>query len=355
MTGEVVHGGARPAELRALGLRPEDVIDFSASVNPLGPPPAVREALARLDPSAYPDPDCTELREALAAREGVSPAEVFVGNGSVEILHLLAAVSLEPGDAAVVFAPAFGEYEAACRRRGARVTEVRAREEDGFRWNLDAALSALPGARLVFLGNPNNPTGVYLARDEVERILAAAFPGGTAGGLLVLDEAYRSFVEAPWPSTGLARGGRAVLVRSLTKDCGLAGLRLGYCLAAPEVVARLRAAQVTWSVNAAAQAAGLAALADAAHLERSRAAVREAKAYLVGALRDLGLPVTAGAANFLLVRTGRAAEVRRRLLRHGLLVRDCTSFGLRDHVRIGVRTRPECERLVAALAAVLEG
>lgn len=347
MSGDVVHGGLRPAELRALGLRPEEVVDFSASVSPLGPPPGVRAALVRLDPAAYPDPACTDLRQALAARDEVRPDQILVGNGSVELIHLLAQMGLTRGDTAAVFTPAFGEYAAACRRWAGRLVEIPADGRDGFRWRLDTALGPLGRARLVFLGLPNNPTGVYLTRAEVEWI------AGACDGLLALDEAYRPFVERPWDTTELVATGRVILLRSLTKDYGLAGLRVGYAVGPAPLIARLRAAQVSWSVNAAAQAAALAALADPDHLERVRAAVREAKAYLCAALAGLGLPVVAGAANFVLVGTGDAAAVRGRLLSRGLAVRDCTSFGLPDHIRVGVRTRPECERLVAALAEVV--
>jgi histidinol-phosphate aminotransferase len=348
VSGAVVHGGVRPSELRALGVRPEEVIDFSASVSPLGASPTVREALARLDPSAYPDPDCTDLREALATRDGVSSEQILVGNGSVELIHLLAQAYLRLGDEAAVLVPAFGEYAAACRQRTERVREVQADERERFRWRLPEAMAAAAHTRLVFLGNPNNPSGVYLDRREVEAVVHA----GPA--LLAVDEAYRSFVEAPWESRDLIETGRVVLLRSLTKDYGLAGLRLGYCIGPPDLIGRLRARQVSWSVNAAAQAAGLAALADHEHLGRVRTVVREAKTYLCAALADLGLPVMEGAANFVLVKTGGAAEVRLQLLQRGMLVRDCASFGLPAYIRIGMRTRPECARLVVALAEVLE-
>ncbi len=345
---KLTHGGARPSELRALGIHPDAVIDFSASVSPLGPPPVVREALAQLDLAAYPDPDCTHLREALAARDGVSPEQLLVGNGAVELIHLLAQAYLRPSDAAAIFAPAFGEYRAACRRQAARMREVRAEEDDDFTWRLAEALDQLGPARLIFLGNPNNPTGSYLDRHEVTAISRAG------DGLLVLDEAYRSFVDAPWESTSLVETAQVVLLRSLTKDYGLAGLRLGYAIGPVDIIRRLRTEQVSWSVNAAAQAAGLAALADPEYLEHVRRVVREAKASLCAALVELGLTVVAGVANFVLVKVGNAREVRLRLLRQGILVRDCTSFGLPTHIRIGVRTQPECERLVVTLAGVLE-
>lgn len=346
-----VHGGLREAEARTLGLDPGEVLDFSASVNPLGASPRVREALACLDPSAYPDPDCAALRDALARLHGVPAGRILVGNGSTELVHLVPRALAQPGDRAVVFAPTFGEYEAACRIAGLKAVEVRAGRERDFWWDMEEACHVLSGKEspaLVFLCNPNNPTGVYLDRPAVRRLLDAV-PDAT----LVLDEAYAPFVEAPWPSLDLADGGRVVVLRSMTKDGALAGLRLGYAVAREDIVERLRALQPSWSVNAAAQAAGLAALADAEHLARARAEVRRAVAYLREALRGLGLYVAPSLANFVLAEVGDAPAVRQALLRRGLCVRDCTSFGLPAFIRIGARRLPDCQRLVAALNEVL--
>lgn len=347
---EVVHGGIDREELRAFGLRPEEVIDFSVNVNPLGPPPAVREVLASLDPSTYPDPQCRELRQAVARQLGVGPDNILAGNGSTDLIHVLARALLRPGERCLLFAPTFGEYEAAARLAGARVVAVAARPEEGFCWPLAAVAEAVRRwrPRLAFLCNPNNPTGVYLGREGV-----AAIARLMGDSLLVIDEAFAAFVQEPWDAVEMVGERPLVVLRSLTKDLALAGLRLGYLVASQEVVARVRPFVPTWSVNAAAQAAGLAALADGEHLRRSRAAVAEAKAYLTDALRRLGLAPLPSAANFLLVEVGEAAALRRRLLRRGLCLRDCASFGLPRYVRIAVRTLPECQRLIAALEEAL--
>jgi histidinol-phosphate aminotransferase len=345
-----VHGGLRADELRAYGLDPDAVLDFSASTNPLGPSPRALDRLMRVDYARYPDPACTELREAIAAACGVSPDEVLPGNGATELIHLVVRRFVRPGQRPVAFVPTFGEFARACALVGATPFPWHAGPARGFRWNFRNKPEVLRRVAppLVYLCNPNNPTGVYTAERDV-RGLAEALVGGP----LLLDESYLGFVEAPWDARPLMRGGRVLLLRSMTKDFGLAGLRLGYLLAPPAVVAAVRELQPEWSVNAAAQAAGVAALADREHLERGRQAVREGKAYLVAALGALGLPVQAGAANFLLVEVGDAAAVRVALLRRGLAVRDCTSFGLPRHIRVAVRLRPECERLVAALAEVV--
>lgn len=343
-----VHGSIGPRELAALGL--ESVVDFSASCNPLGASPAVREALRGLDLSRYPDDECGALRRAIGEAVGQAPERIVVGNGSVELIWLLANAYLRPGDTAAVVGPTFGEYARAARIAGAHVAEFRAREEDAFRVRLDDLLAFVrnDAPRVLFLCNPNNPTGAYLRRNAVGRIKETL-----ADGLLVVDEAYLSFVEEPESLLDMV-GDDLVLVRSLTKDHGLAGLRLGYCVGGDRVVEALHKVRPPWSVNAAAQAAGLAALADGEHLARAREAVGEAKAYLTRELGALGLTVVPSAANFLLVRVGQAAAFWAALLRRGYCVRDCTSFGLPAYIRIGVRTLPECRGLLAAIREVVD-
>jgi histidinol-phosphate aminotransferase len=349
-----VHGGPDYAELAALGLSPDEVIDFSANANPYGPSPQVRDALDGVPLDRYPDAQATALRERLAQIHRLTPDHIIVGNGTAELIWLLGMAYLQRGDPAVIVGPTFGEYRAAAGLMGAKVTEYRAPAATDFQPDT-AAIEALiehQRPRLTFLCNPNNPTGVYLAREAVETLAAAC-----GEGLLVVDEAYRAFVAGPWPSEPLLeRGpglspveGNVVLLRSMTKDHALAGLRLGYALASPEVMGALKKVQSSWSVNSAAQAAGLAALSDEAHLQETLPKITEAKAYLVEELTRLGLPVVPSAANFLLVEVGDGPDLRRKLLSHGLLVRDCTSFGLPEHVRIAARRMEECRRLIETL------
>ena len=348
-----VHGGTNIAELRSLGLRPEDMLDFSASINPLGAPPGVSEVLSGVDFTAYPDTECTALREALSARLGASTEQILVGNGSTELIHLAARAFLTSGDKAAIFAPAFGEFEAACQMQGAQVVSIVASEADGFAWDVSEAAMVIAeqAPSMVFLCNPNNPTGRYLGEDEVRHI-ADSLPNDS---LLLLDEAYLPFVDTRWNSLSLLDLGNVALLRSMTKDYALTALRLGYMLAPPEVVAQVRAQQYSWSVNALAQAAGVAALANAQHVSDGRAEVQKAKRYLVGELDALGLRTVPSAANFVLVKAGDARQLRHMLLeRYHFGVRDCASFGLPEHIRIGVRTKEDCKRLVAALRQILE-
>ena len=338
MSTRPTHGGTNIAELRSLRLRPEDVLDFSASINPLGAPPCVAQAMSGVDLAAYPDTECTALREALAERLGVSTAHILVGNGSTELIHLAARAYLDGGDGAVIFAPTFGEFEAACNAQNAEVVGIVARECNGFDWDIANAEEVIAerSPSLAFLCNPNNPTGRYLCEDDVRRI-ADAVP---ADGLLLLDEAYLPFVDARWDSLPLLGLGNVALLRSMTKDYALTGLRLGYMLAPPDVVERVRAWQHSWSVNAPAQAAGIAALSDTRHVGNGRVAVQAAKSYLVNELGALGLRCMPSAANFVLVKVGDARTLRHALLeRHGIIVRDCASFGLPEYIRVGIRTK----------------
>jgi histidinol-phosphate aminotransferase len=356
---KAVHGGLKPGDLRLLGLNVEDVVDFSASINPLGPPSRVWEAMARVDLSSYPDPECTALREALSAKLGVGPECITIGNGSTELIHLVARGCLGPGavgsNRVFILSPTFGEYEAACRLAGANVTFLPSDEDRGFQWDIDHVCRVIRDERpgLVFVCNPNNPTGVYLERSAVSRLAEAVGDDG----LLVLDEAYISFVDGAWDALaclGISRDtSNVVLLRSMTKDYALTGLRLGYGVASEQVSRLMSAYQPGWSVNSLAQAAGLAALSDDAHLDKSRECVRQGKAYLRQELTALGLRVPPDAANFLLIDVGDGARVRAGLLRQGVCVRDCASFGLPQYIRVGVRAIPDCRRLVDGLKEVI--
>ncbi len=260
-----VHGGLNIAELESLGLRTEDVVDFSASVNPLGVSARAMEAALNVNLAAYPDTDCIKLRDAIGIENNVEPSHILVGNGSTELIHLLARAFLSADDTVVVFAPTFGEYDAACRLQG--VTPVALSPSDnGFRWDLRAALDLIANLRpaVVFMCNPNNPTGVYL-QEEDARGVAEALRGY---GLLVLDEAYVSFVEERWDSIPLLAMSNIVLLRSMTKDYALTGLRLGYMMASEDVIEGVKRFQYSWSVNALAQAAGVAAMSDQEHIEK---------------------------------------------------------------------------------------
>ena len=360
-----VHGGIKEAELRELGLRPEDCLDFSASVSPLGPPEGVAAAIAAVDLTAYPDPHCLALTEAIAAHhvgDGVSIENVIVGNGSTEIIHLLTRVWIGSPPAgcaqsALLLTPTYGEYDGAVRISGGKVRTLTAtRCSDGFAWDTEAVHGAIAAEKpaLTFVCNPNNPTGVLMARDQLAEIADAV---ASVGGLLVVDEAYINLSErrADADVVALAAGhGSIVALRSMTKDYALTALRLGYAVASADVIARLASLQPDWSVNGLAQAAGLIAIADTAYLGQARAAVAASRDCVVERLSDLGIRCYPTAANFVLAQVGDAGRLRDGLARSGLFVRDCTSFGLPDCIRIGLRPAEDCAKLADAIAEVLD-
>lgn len=334
-----------------MGLRSDEVLDLSSNINPLGPSPRVRRAAAEADLAAYPDRHSLALSEALATRLDVGIDSLMVGNGSTELIHLLARACLHPGQRCLIFAPTFGEYEAAATIAGGDVRFFRAEEAQGFRWSVDVAVDTIRRVRpaLVFLCNPNNPTGVYLDLSEVKRIRAAM----DGSGLLVLDDAYVSLADWQWDSLSLLGSGNVAILRSMTKDHALAGVRLGYLVAESSVVSAARTLQPTWSVNAVAQAVGIAALEDERHVTVAREVISKAKVHLCHELEALGVPVTPSAANFVLARVGEACRVRSALLHRRIAVRDCTSFGLSEFIRIAVPRPEDGDLLVEALRQVL--
>lgn len=345
-----VHGSITPAELRELGLSIDDVIDFSSNITPLGMPSHMKDALADIDISRYPDPDCLELREAISKKARVDVSSILVGNGSTELIHLIAHTFLIGKGSAVILSPTYGEYETACRLAGTEPVFIKAEEKNAFRWIIPSVCKQLKAAapRIVFLCNPNNPTGVLLERGDVAKIAAAAAPG-----LLVIDEAYMPFADEPWDAATLLDRGNVVVMRSMTKDYALAGIRLGYMVAAPDIIEKLRCYQPFWSVNAIAQALGLEAVNDSKHIAEARKVVVKARSYLVKSLDEIGLDAIPTSTNFMLIKVGNATSTRKALLSHGICVRDCTSFGLSQYIRIAVQPMSACRRFVEALSSVI--
>jgi histidinol-phosphate aminotransferase len=342
MDARVTHGALDHAELVARGLRPEALLDWSSNLNPFGPPPGVRMALAALDPAPYPDRSCLKLRAALAARHGCEPAQILVGNGSNELIHLIPRALLNPGDLAYVVAPTFGEYGYASQLAGLRVVEWRVHAENDFAVDCAALVQQIRRQcpRLTWLCAPNNPTGVDVTTDAIG-VLADAC--AAHNGLLVIDRTYHAFLRGceTWTDRLHTLPANVLLLHSLTKSYALAGLRLGYLIGDANLLARVAAYQPTWSVSSAAQAAGLAALNDTAFLPDSLPLLWTASDTLRDGLVKLGFCVWRGSLPFVLVRTGDGLATRAALLDHGCVVRDCASFGLPEWVRVAPRRREE--------------
>ena len=333
---------------RELGIR--DSIKLASNENPLGPSPKAVEALQRAAAGVhrYPDGGTYRLRHKLAARLRVAPEQLVFGCGSDELLELVAKSFLGPGDEALFAWPSFAMYPIVVQGMGA--ASVRVPLDGGLAHDLAAMARAVtPRTRVVFVCNPNNPTGTSVGAAAFDAF-AAALPPDV---VLVVDEAYGEFAVRPDFPDALGwvarRPGTAVL-RTFSKLYGLAGVRVGYGVMDAELAGYLERARHPFNVSLLAEEAALAALDDAEHVERTLAVTREGAAYLGRELGALGLEVTPTDANFVLVRAGAGAyDV---LLRQGVIVRPMGGFGLPEHVRITIGTRPENERAVRALRAL---
>lgn len=340
------HGGPNYAEFEKLGIKPDSVLDFSSNSNPY--PFKLNFALDAVVIDHYPDSDSTELKRQIATENRLASQNVIIGNGSTEIIRLIALAYVAAGDRVLILKPTFGEYEQACRISGAEVVEVWAEAKTSFSFDVQRCTEAIAQSKpkVIFICNPNNPSGQFLCKAEVESLLDAA-----GDSLVVLDEAYIAFTEDAWDSTSLLDQGNLIIIRSMTKDFALAGLRLGYGLGAPGIIEILCKVKPPWNVNAVAQCAGVQAIKDGAYIHRSDRLIRRNRDYLLAEFSALGYQIVPTRTNFFLVRVGRAREFRAVLMHHGIIVRDCSSFGLPDYIRIAPRTLSECRKLVKVVKA----
>ena len=334
------HGGFDFGELRSVGIDPESLVDFSVNINPYGVSPRALEALRSFDPTCYPDRHTLELREALARANDVAVEHVLAGNGAAELIWLIARTLIRPGDTILIAAPTFAEYERAARACAANVIHVGA-SPPHFQVDVEEVIAQIETTqpRLVFLCNPNNPTGFHLADSAVQRIAAAK-----ANHLLILDESYRAFVTlSPF---GKPPTENTIVLRSMTKDFALAGLRLGYALAQPKWINAMRSYQPPWSVNGAAQAVGLVALSDLDYVRHTLERTQHSAATLRESLIALNADVVKSSTHFCLVNVSDGGARRRQLMHNGCLVRDCASFGLLSYIRLSTRLPEQNQKLV---------
>ena len=362
-----IHGTPDYAELDALGLDPSEVIYFSSNINPYGPPASVVEAvhdeISRSFLARYPDSRSQRLREKIGAYHGLPPDAVLVGNGTADLIWLLAHAYGYQRQAAIL-SPTFSEYADGVIMAGGHPNHLllpgwqrisRRRFAPGgtmLAHTRQALESAAPW--LVFICNPNNPTGEYLSPGELRYLWE-----GAPDALWVVDEAYAEFTEDPWSAAQWvmsatngrrARGPGWVVLRSMTKDFALGGLRLGYLLAPPSIIERLQAVQPPWSVNGVAQLAGLVALDEMSWREETTARLRKDVRALQEGLRACGYAPLPTTVSYFLVPVGDAKSMRDRLIAARMFVRDCTSFGLPDHIRIAARPLHENASLLEAMA-----
>jgi len=337
---------------RELGIT--DSIKLASNENPLGASPkaltAIRSVLAGIN--RYPDGGGFYLRRALASHFGISPTGVVIGNGSNELIELAVRTFLQPGDEAVMAEQAFAIYHLVVQAHGARFTQVPLRN---YTHDLHAIADALrPSTRMVFLANPNNPTGTIFFKSEWEDFLSAV----SENTIIVMDEAYAEFVGDPRYPDSLAalREGRPIIIlRTFSKAYGLAGLRVGYALTLPELADMMDRVRAPFNVNLLSQAAALAALDDDEHVQRTREINDEGLRFLCDALRSRGIEFVPSWANFLMVRVGHGRRVYDSLLRQGVIVRPMDFYGFPEFVRITIGLASENERLLQALDCTLAG
>lgn len=358
---QAVHGALDYGELERLGLHPWEVLDFSVNANPYGPSPSVREAVVKVTIDRYPDRECLELRRAILDDELVSSdlplGSIVCGNGTTELIWAIARAYLKPGLKAAMLGPTFSEYRIACLTAGATVVEFQAQASTCFQPDMVAVATWIRKEQpsLVWLCNPNNPTGIWLDQHHVQLVTEAC---RRIGAMFVVDEAYWRFVfpHETYSAVELVndpRRSHIIVLRSLTKDFALTGLRLGYAIATPDVAERLGAQLPSWNVNAVAQEASIAALTDRTHLKTTLDHLAIERLAFFHALGHMGLRVIPSRTHFCLVEVGDAHHVRQQLLIRKILVRDCTSFGLPQFIRVATRPTSDWQQLLLALQEIV--
>lgn len=333
---------------RELGLNEADIIKLASNENPLGISPlaaaAIPKAIAEL--SRYPDGSGYELKQALAGKLGVGAECIVLGNGSNDVLEMAARAFLAPGTKAVYAQHAFAVYPLATQASGATGVEVPARN---FGHDLPAMLRAIDrDTRVVFVANPNNPTGTFVPPGEMHAFLREV----PANVLTVLDEAYQEYLPSELQADTVAwlrQFPNLVVTRTFSKIYGLAGLRLGYAMAHERVADLMNRVRQPFNANSVALAAAVPALGDADFIRRSREVNFAGMAQLTEGFKRLELAYIPSWGNFVSVRVGDGTEVFRRLLRRGVIVRPIGGYGMHQHLRITIGTEAENERVLRAL------
>ncbi len=342
---------------REFGLDASKIVKLASNENPLGMPESAKQALnaAVANLGRYPDPAGFDLKKAISQRFGVDQGWLTLGNGSNDILELVASALIELGSAVVYSQYAFVVYRLATQARGAKHIVVPAKEHGH---DLPAMLEAItPETKIVYVANPNNPTGTYLSVDAIESFLASVAARHGTRVTVVLDEAYNEFLEPALRVDGVAlvrRYPNLIVSRSFSKAYGLAGLRVGFAMAQPVLTDLLNRVRQPFNVNSLAQAAAIAALNDKEFLAKSFAVNRDGKKQLQQGFEKLALQFVPSYANFVLVKVGDAARINLELLKRGVIVRPVAGDGLPEWLRVSIGLPHENQTFLDALTAVLK-
>ena len=335
---------------RELGLNPADIVKVASNENPLGPSPLAKEAMRKaLDEShIYPDGGGWKLRSAIARKFDLDLSNVVLGNGSNEIIELLCHSFLNPKAELIAAEHAFVVYKLMATLFGAKYVEV---PDPEFVHDLEGMADAItPDTRLVFIANPNNPTGTMVGQEALDRFMARV----PEHVVVVFDEAYHEFLDdAPDVIKYIREGSNVCVLRTCSKIHGLAALRIGYGLAPKNLAEVLQKARQPFNTNAIAQAGALAALEDADHVNKTKAINKEGLAFYEAAFRERGLEFVPSVANFILVKVGEGDRVFRDMLKHGVIIRAMSGYKLPDWVRISIGTPAQNRRCLEVLDTVL--
>jgi histidinol-phosphate aminotransferase len=344
--------GGKPIEevKRQYGLK--EIIKLASNENPLGPSPKAVEAIKKSLSSInrYPDSQGFLLKRKIAKSLRVEPASIVLGNGSDELIDLVIKTFVEDDENVITAETTFLEYKIISQVLGRQVITVPLRY---FKYDLSSIKSKINSkTKVVFIANPNNPTGTYVTKYELEDFIK----GLPKNLLLVLDEAYDAFIDVnDYPnSLKYANEANVIVLKTFSKTYGLAGLRSGYAIAAPELASCMERARQPFNVNLLAQAGSAAALDDKDFLRRTRKVVLQGKDYLYGTLKELGLAYVPSVTNFILIDVGRSGvDVFKNMLKNGVIVRDMEQYGLKNFIRVTIGTRKENEKFIKVLKKVL--
>lgn len=345
-----VYQPGRPIEevARELNLPASSIIKVASNENPLGPSPKALSAMERVlkNLNLYPDGNAFYLKQKLADKLGVEPGNLILGNGSNEIIEFVGHALMAPGVDVIVSEYCFAIYPIVAKLFGANVITVPAKN---YGHDLPAMVKAItPNTKVIFVANPNNPTGTLARREDIVHLINSV----PKDVLLVMDEAYFEFLNDSVDLLPLIRNGQKanlLLMRTFSKIFGLAGLRLGYGIAVPELISALEKIRQPFNINSLAQAAALAALDDEEHLQKTRANNFSGLRYLENELRKMKLEFVPSAANFLLVRVGDGQKVFNDLQKLGVITRPMGGYGLPEWIRVSVGTPAENERFATAM------
>ena len=363
-----IHGGNIEEIAKKYRLREEKIIDFSANINPLGPPSKVIKALKEnLDKIVrYPDPEAINLRRELSKYLKINSESIIAGNGAVELIHLICR-ALKPQKALIVV-PTFSEYESTLKSIGCKIQFFLLQSRENFRLDIEELSknikkigSSRPyqGRDLLFLCNPNNPTGQLINKTDLLKIINVAQKRGV---FVLIDEVFMDFVEQEGKETLIyeaARRDNLFIIRSLTKFFALPGIRIGYGIGNEDILKRMKIHKEYWSVNVLAQIAGMASLRDKEYIKKTKKLIAKERKFLYNKLSKInGLKPYPSAANFILCRLANnkmdSKNLQKKLIRKNILIRNCSSFRSLNnrYIRIAVRTRQGNLRLINSLSNI---